>query len=641
MVIKRRTDDFGMYIWYSVKYCVSLWKMLKIEDMTKYLKLVMKMLLFGVLLGCQEDNKSVILRHAEGCMEAHPDSVIRMLDEMGENMFGSDSQRAKYALLWTQARHKCHLPLGNDSLINVAVDYYTRHKERHYAAKALLYKGMVHKERKEVEKAAEAFALSEQWFDGVEDDQYKALLYNHYGILMKSEENFVAALHYLKKTYHYELKGDSAYYAMLTCSSIANVYELLGNLDSAKNYFEKGLQYEGKVSLYRCSLFKQNYANFLRKIKEYEKTEQMLLECEQHITGERRYSLYSSLATLYYEMEAYHKALAFAEKVIEGRDSVVVRSGLLNLYRIHRQLGHVNESQHFHDLFRVYDSDIESRMKTAEVAAIPHEVKVKALESSQQKNVKVKWGLTVCLIAVVLASGMLYVLIRKGHKQQRQEWQDKLDEGDREMSEMAQIQSEKNREIGLLNYQMERKKEQIGHMELRQKERLQKEKEKVREKVSEIKQLKETESVIMREKRELEKDLETTLKEQRELQLVAAKVEHDRRIDQRIMRYRVRGKVEQIGALLMQLKHGNMYVGEEIPEEKYRPMIETLLDAECPGMRERIDALTNNLTKQLMCYLIALDLNDEEMMFRASCKKLQTVQRYRKECEELMGSLLY
>ena len=604
--------------------------------MTKFLKIALKVLLLASLLGCHGDNKGVILRHAEECMEAHPDSVIRMLDEIECVVFDSDSQQAKYALLWTQARHKCHLPLGNDSLINVAVDYFTRHKERQYAAKALLYKGLVHKQRKEVEQAAEAFALSEQWFEGVEDDQYKALLYNHYGDLMIGEENYDDALAYLKKSYEFKLKGDSIHYIMSACGAIANVFQMMNQSDSAKSYYEKGLQYEGRVSLSRYSLFKQNYANFLRKNGDYEKAEQMLLECEPHITGERRYSLYSSLATLYYEMDEYGRALMYAEKVVESEDSVVVRAGLLNLYRIHRQLGHVNESQHFHDLFRVYDSDIESRMKTAEVAAIPHEVKVKALESAQQKNVKVKWGLTVCLIAVVLASGMLYVLIKKGHKQQRQEWQDKLDEGDREMSEMAQVQSEKNREIGLLNYQMERKKEQIGHMELRQKERLQKEKEKVREKVSEIKQLKEAESVIMREKRELEKNLETTLKEQRELQLVADKVLHDKKIDQRIMRYRVGGKVEQIGALLMQLKHGNMYVGEEIPSEKFRPMIEALLDEECPGMRERVDALTNNPTKQLMCYLIALDLNDEEMMFRVTGKKLQTVQRYRKECEELM-----
>ena len=66
-------------------------------------------------------------------------------------------------------------------------------------------------------------------------------------------------------------------------------------------------------------------------------------------------------------------------------------------------------------------------------------------------------------------------------------------------------------------------------------------------------------------------------------------------------------------------------------------MIESLLDAERPGMRERIDASTNNLTKQLMCYLIALDLNDEDMMFRATGKKLDTIRKYHKECEDLMA----
>ncbi len=607
--------------------------------MTKFLKISLKVLLLASLLGCHGDNKGVILRHAEECMEAHPDSVIRMLEEMECVVFDSDSQQAKYALLWTQARHKCHLPLGNDSLINVAVDYFTQHKERQYAAKALLYKGLVHKQRKEVEQAAEAFALSEQWFEGVEDDQYKALLYNHYGDLMIGEENYDDALAYLKKSYEFKLKGDSIHYIMSACGAIATIFQLMNQPDSAKSYYEKGLQYEGRVSLSRYSLFKQNYANFLRKNGDYEKAEQMLLECEPHITGERRYSLYSSLATLYYEMKEYGRALEYAEKVIECEDSVVVRGGLLNLYRIHRQLGHVNESQYFHDLFRVYDSDIELRMKTAEVAAIPHEVKVKALESAHQKGVKVRWGLTVCLIAVVLASGILYVLVRKGHRQQRQEWQNRLAEDDREMSEMVKAQSEKNREIGLLNYQMERKKEQIGSMEQKQKERLQREREKVKEKVDEIKQLKETESAMMREKRELEKSLETTLKEQRELQMVAAKVEHDKLIDQRIMRYRVTGKVRQIGALLMQLKHGNMYVGEEIPSEKFRPMIEALLDEECPEMRERIDALTNNPTKQMMCYLMTLGLNDEEMMYRASCKKLQTIRRYYRECEEMMEGL--
>lgn len=607
--------------------------------MTKFLKISLKVLLLASLLGCYGDNKGVILRHAEECMEAHPDSVIRMLEEMECVVFDSDSQQAKYALLWTQARHKCHLPLGNDSLINVAVDYFTQHKERQYAAKALLYKGLVHKQRKEVEQAAEAFALSEQWFEGVEDNQYKALLYNHYGALMMGEKSYEESLPYLKKSYYYKLRGDSIHYIMSACASIAKNFRYLNKLDSAQVYFEKGLQYKNAVSPDRYFVYVKDYANFLRESKEFEKAENLLLECEQNIVDEQRYSVYSSLATLYYEKNDYTKALMYAERMKESTDSLMMRGYYLHLYRIHIQLGNKDVA---HDCYKRYTDihdALQARLKTKEVAAIPHEVKVKALESAHQKGVKVRWGLTVCLIAVVLASGILYVLVRKGHRQQRQEWQDQLAEDDRELSEMAQVQSEKNREIGLLNYQMERKKEQMGNMEQRQKERLQREREKVKEKVDEIKQLKEAESAMMREKRELEKSLETTLKEQRELQMVAAKVEHDKLIDQRIMRYRVSDKTTQTGALLMQLKHGNMYVGEEIPSEKFRPMIEALLDEECPEMRERIDALTNNPTKQMMCYLMTLGLNDEEMMYRASCKKLQTIRRYYRECEEMMEGL--
>ena len=603
-----------------------------------WLKRLIYLILGLVCAGCVNKNGQY-LALASDCMEVSLDSAIAILRKVENIQEESHSQQAFFALLWTQARHKCHLPIENDSLITFATNYYMKKGEKHLAAKSLLYKGLVHKQRKEVEQAAEAFALSEQWFEGVEDNQYKALLYNHYGALMMGEKSYEESLPYLKKSYYYKLKGDSIHYIMSACASIAKNFRYLNKLDSAQVYFEKGLQYKNAVSPDRYFVYVKDYANFFRKNGEYEKAEQMLLECEQHITGEQKYSLYSSLATLYYETKDYARALGYAEKVVESGDSVVVRGGLLNLYRIHRLLGHVDESQHYHDLYRVYTNDISMRMKTAEVAAIPHEVKVKALESAHQKGVKVRWGLTVCLIVVALASSIVYVLIRKRHRQQRQEWQNRLAEDDREMSEMVKAQSEKNREIGLLNYQMERKKEQIGSMEQKQKERLQREREKVKEKVDEIKQLKETESAMMREKRELEKSLETTLKGQRELQSMAAKVEHDKLINQRIMRYRVTGNVKQMDALLMQLKHGNVYVGEQIPDEEIRPMIEALLDEVCPAMRQRIDNMTNNLTKQMMCYLIALELDDEEMMYRATRKKLETIRRYHRECQLLMETI--
>jgi len=607
--------------------------------MTRFWSIIQYVLLGGLFWGCHWGNKGAILEQAEDCMEECPDSVVRILENLDINSFDSDYQRAKFAFLWTQARHKCHLPLVNDSLINVAVAYFTENGERQYAAKALLYKGLVHKQRKEVEKAAEAFAMSEQWFEGVEDDQYKALLYNHYGALMMSEENYEDALYYLKEALSYYQKGDSVHYMMSVCGTIAKGYILLEQEDSSKAYYAKGMQYKDRIPSRRYYLYVKDYANFLRKNGEYTKAEQMLLECEQYIKDDHRYSLYSSMATLYYETKEYRKALTYAEKVMESEDSVVVRGGLLNLYRIHRQLGNVDKSQSFHDLYREYDNDITLRRKTAEVAVIPHEMRVKALQIANERGIKIQWRLMACLVGVVSVGGILYVLIRKKQREQRQEWQERLAEGNREIDEMAVAQREMNKEIGLLYYQMERKKEQIGNMEQRQKERLQKEKDRVKEKVDEIKQLKENSSIIMREKRTLEKNLEASLKEQRELQMVSEMVEHDKRIEQHIMRYRLEAKVENIACLLMQLKHGNKYVEKPLPRKDILPMLTALLDEEYPGMRQRIDDLANNTTKQTMCYLIALKLDDEEMMYRATNIKLETVRKYRKECRDLVANL--
>lgn len=303
----------------------------------------MKLLYFGMFLlllcvsvSCEKDKNGQILNAVEHRLEVCPDSARDMLEKWVDTEKLSDYQYALYALLWTQTTHKCHLPLGNDSLINVAVKYFTNKEEHHYAAKAFLYKGLVHKENGEVEKAAEAFTLSEQWFEGVEDNQYKALLYSHYGSMIMNEGNYEDALPYLKRSYHFKLKGDSIHYIMSACGIIARNYRMLDQMDSAKSYFESGLQYKDRVSPNQYYLYMKDYANFLRINKEYVKAEEMLLECEQQMKDERIYTVYSSLATLYYEMKHYEKAQIYAEKMLDSKDSLILRGCYLHLYRINR-----------------------------------------------------------------------------------------------------------------------------------------------------------------------------------------------------------------------------------------------------------------------------------------------------------------
>ena len=242
-------------------------------------------------------------------MEVNADSAYRCLQYVEGAGACSDEQRARYALLRTQAMHKCRIPLESDSLINVAVAYYTNSNDRDRLALSLLYKGLVHKQNHQVAQAIEACVSSEQAFDGVEDNQYKALLCSHYGSLLMKQGMYGGALEYYKRTYQYELKEDSVHYVLSTCGQIARMYKMLDQPDSAKAYYKRGMSYkdclsDGKKKNYYLLL--QSYAAFLMESDNYPEAERLLQECLTNMKDSNYYyTLYSALTTLYYEKKDY------------------------------------------------------------------------------------------------------------------------------------------------------------------------------------------------------------------------------------------------------------------------------------------------------------------------------------------------
>ena len=137
--------------------------------MSEIIKTWQLMVVCLLVAACGNDPVEQWLTRAEVCMEADSDSAFRCLQYIDDVDGWSGEQRARYALLRTQAMHKCRIPLESDSLINVAVAYYADSDDRHRLALSLLYKGLVHKQNLQVEQAVEAFVSSEQAFEGVED----------------------------------------------------------------------------------------------------------------------------------------------------------------------------------------------------------------------------------------------------------------------------------------------------------------------------------------------------------------------------------------------------------------------------------------------------------------------------------------
>lgn len=567
-----------------------------------------------VCAGCVNKNGQMLSLAAD-CMEVAPDSAMSILEKVGNIREESHSQQAFFALLWIQARHKCHLPLGNDSLINIATNFYTQNEEKHLAAKALLYKGLVHKQRKEVEKAAEAFALSEQWFEGVEDNQYKALLYNHYGALMMGEKNYEEALYYLKKSYCYYQKGDSVHYMMSACGAIANTFKYMDNSDSAQVYFEKGLQYKEKVPLRRYFSYMQNYANFLRKNGEYAKAEQMLLECELLLTGKQRYSVYSSLATLYYDTKDYAKALTYAEKMKESTDSLMMRGYYLHLYRIHTQLGNKDKAHECYKQYTDIHDAIQERLKTKEVAVIPYQVEKQMLTEKLETGQMLREWLIVIIAALTVVALIIYRVQRSKYKRKQKEMQQKLTEKSVKIGNLKSIVSNKDNKIERIETEKEVQTERISNLE------------------KDVKRLRDEGQETLQAERNLKEELKLQYQKQEVLKdriMVLEKEQQMRRLQECCERHPEKEKMMELLGLLKGSELCSLKNSECIR------LITALTDMMYPEFSNRIACQVQNEKKRIICNLIALGVDDVAIIKKMVILNEKTIKKYHRECQLLM-----
>ena len=80
-------------------------------------------------------------------METYPDSALSILESITYPQKMPRADRALYALLLTQARHKNYIALEDDSLIKTAVDYYGDKKKSLRAAKAHYYWWAIYSEK--------------------------------------------------------------------------------------------------------------------------------------------------------------------------------------------------------------------------------------------------------------------------------------------------------------------------------------------------------------------------------------------------------------------------------------------------------------------------------------------------------------
>ena len=230
--------------------------------------------------------KNPLLLCADSLMETCPDSALSILESITCPQKMPRADRALYALLLTQARHKNYIALEDDSLIKTAVDYYGDKKKSLRAAKAHYYWGATYREMGYTSFAVEEYLTAIRLMPV--RDEFLAMIYDNLAECYEKDELFDIAIGAYRQAYQILRGGSQQIYPL---RGIARMCLLQNKKDSALVYYQQALD---------CALVEQ----------------------DSSLIG----ALYHDLAMAYSEKKDYIQADKYVSKaiMIQGQDAVNV-----------------------------------------------------------------------------------------------------------------------------------------------------------------------------------------------------------------------------------------------------------------------------------------------------------------------------
>lgn len=93
------------------------------------------------------------LADIESYISERPDSALAILESIDRTELTTKGSRAHHALLHAMALDKNYIDVTDDSLANIAVNYYQKHGPKKYLARSLYYKGLSYYYNEEYEKS--------------------------------------------------------------------------------------------------------------------------------------------------------------------------------------------------------------------------------------------------------------------------------------------------------------------------------------------------------------------------------------------------------------------------------------------------------------------------------------------------------
>lgn len=367
--------------------------------------------LIFVAFACQQKgNGDLLLSTADSLMSARPDSALYLLESICVSEIKTPAQKAKYALLLTQAQDKNYITPTTDSIILIAIEYYdSTNNDIAMQAKAHYYLGKVYQESGNNPATIREFLRAMPLVKQSKDHKLLCMLYGNLGyvyfqqdLLDKADSLYVCEEELLKQ------EADSAHLATLLVQR-ADICIMKGAAfhSKAEELLNRALPIAERLNNPHVEIEVLSSLRIL--YNEMEEPEKAISYIRRELMLQKDtaqlYGIYLSLGDAYYKSNQNDSAVYYAHKCLSSPSFYTKANACIIFEDVARKKGDFAEALHFKDNYEAYMDSTKHIERTKEILAVEEET---LLQQSEQKH---RSNLSLYLYYIYAGGSFIIILI--------------------------------------------------------------------------------------------------------------------------------------------------------------------------------------------------------------------------------------
>ena len=176
---------------------------------------------------------------AESLLQPRPDSSLAIMESIDGNDLRTREEKARYALLMSAALDKNYVEVTSDSLIRIAVDYYSNRKDQQRRMMAYYYLGLVLDSAEDYTAAILSLEKAEKDAIVIDDHLYAGLISRTKGDIFNKTNNFLSSSSCLQEAVYQFRYLDNPAYALYAELGLVVSYINNQNYEKAEQILEQ------------------------------------------------------------------------------------------------------------------------------------------------------------------------------------------------------------------------------------------------------------------------------------------------------------------------------------------------------------------------------------------------------------------